>query len=149
MIQEGLTYRYGQVKRPLGGERKRIVMGLFDNAVDKRITKLIYEYTGALITPKFHLPCTSSISMDWDGWCAIDDRSIWLVNKYGARGVEFQNISPSSNWGQWPYGSNGFPKYRFEFFFASTDSSFTIYPKTAIGGAELNQRLSQIFRINP
>ena len=123
-------------------------MGLFDNAVDKRITKLIYEYTGALITPKFHLPCTSSISMDWDGWCAIDDSSIWLVNKFGARGVEFQNISPSSNWGQWPYGSNGFPKYRFEFFFQSTDSSFTVYPKTAIGGAELNQRLSQIFRIS-
>lgn len=124
-------------------------MGFFDNAVDKRMTKLIFKFTGVAITPKFHLPCTSSISIDWDGWCAIDDKSIWLVNKYGARGVEFGNIAPTNNWGQWPYGSRGFPKYRFEFHFLSADSSVTIYPKTAIGGAELNQRLSQIFRVNP
>lgn len=122
-------------------------MGLFDNAVDKRITKFIHEYTGQSITPLFHTPCHSSISMDWDGWCAIDQNSIWLVNKWGARGVEFANISPISNWGQYPYGSRGFPKYRFEFSFMNGAGTFTVYPKTAIGGAEMNQRLNSIFNL--
>lgn len=121
-------------------------MGFLDRAVDSRITKFIFEYTGQVITPEFHLPCTSSISIDWDGWCAIDRKSIWLVNKFGARGVGFENISPSDNWGQWPYGSNGFPKYRFEFKFNGSNEGFTIYPKTAIGGAEFNQRLNEMFR---
>jgi hypothetical protein len=120
-------------------------LGFFDNAVDKRIIKFVQEYTGQIIAPLFHAPCLSSVSTDWDGWCAIDQSSIWLVNKWGARGVEFKNISPTSNWGQYPYGTNGFPKYRFEFLFQNGAGSFTIYPKTSIAGAELNQRLATIF----
>jgi hypothetical protein len=128
-------------KSRLGGNQ----LGLFDKAVDKRIIKFVQEYTGQIISPEFHAPCQSSVSLDWDGWCALDRNSIWLVNKWGARGVEFKNVSPSSNWGQYPYGSRGFPKYRFEFLFQNGAGSFTIYPKTSIGGAELNQRLTIIF----
>ena len=120
-------------------------MGLFDNAVDKRITKFILEYTGQYVTPVFHTPCQSSISLDWDGWCAMDQESIWLVNKWGARGVAFKNLAPSLSWGQYPHGTRGFPKYRFEFNFLNGVDSFSIYPKTSIGGSEMNQRLSQIF----
>lgn len=120
-------------------------MGFFDSAVDKRISKFIYEYTGEVVIPDFHTPCESSISIDWDGWCAIDDKSIWLVNKWGARGVVFEKITPTSDWGQYPYGTKGFPKYRFNFLFRHVMESFTIYPKTAIGGAELSQRLNQIY----
>lgn len=123
-------------------------MGLFDSAVDKRISKLILEYAGKKVIPEFHTPCHSSISLDWDGWCAIDQKSIWLVNKWGARGVLFEKLTPTANWGQYPHGTRGFPKYRFEFLFASNVGGFTIYPKTAIGGAEMNQRFETIFRIN-
>jgi hypothetical protein len=136
-ITNGKAYENSRV----GGNQ----LGLFDNAVDKRIIKFVQEYTGQTINPLFHAPCRSSVSLDWDGWCALDRNSIWLVNKWGARGVEFENISPSSNWGQYPYGSRGFPKYRFEFFFQNGAGSFTVYPKTSIGGAELNQRLATIF----
>ena len=122
-------------------------MGFFDNAVDKRISKFIYEFTGQLISPIFHTPCHSSISIDWDGWCALDENSIWLVNKWGARGVEFSKIAPLSDWGQYPYGTRGFPKYRFGFQFISGVGNFTIYPKTSIGGAELNQRLNAKFNL--
>lgn len=122
-------------------------MGFFDNAVDKRIIKFVHEFTGEVITPIFHVPCHSSISVDWDGWCAIDEDSIWLVNKWGARGVKFANITPLSNWGQYPYGTRGFPKYRFEFSFLNGAGSFTIYPKTTTGGAEMNQRLKTLFNL--
>lgn len=120
-------------------------MGFLDRAIDSRITRWIFEYTQEIVAPVFHLPCKSSISIDWDGWCALDENSIWLVNKQGARGVLLKNIEPNSNWGQWPYGSRGFPNYRFEFNFKFANGTFTIYPKNAIGGAELNQRLERIF----
>ena len=124
-------------------------MRFLDKTIDKRINKFIYEFTGENIIPEFHLPCTSSISIGWDGFCAIDYQSIWLVNKFGARGVAFENITPGDNWGQFPYGSAGFPKYRFELIFKQSIVGFTIYPKTAIGGAELNQRLNKVFENAP
>lgn len=122
-------------------------MGLFDSAVEKRISKFILEFTGEYFVPIFYTPCNSSFSIDWDGWCAIDNKSIWLVNKWGARGTHLQEISPGSQWGQYPHNTRGFPKYRFEFRFNQAVGGFTIYPKTTIGGAELNQRLNAIYNL--
>lgn len=123
------------------------VMGLFYSAINKRISKFILEFTGQYVVPIFHTPCHSSISIDWDGWCAIDSRSIWLVNKWEARGVQLQGVSPGSQWGQYPHETRGFPKYLFEFRFNQAPGGFTIYPKTATGGAELNQRLNAIYNL--
>ena len=78
-------------------------MGIFDNAVDKRIAKFILEFTGQHVSPIFHTPCDSSVSLDWDGWCALDEKSIWLVNKWGARGALFESLVPTDNWGQYPH----------------------------------------------
>jgi hypothetical protein len=120
-------------------------VGFFDNAVDKRITKFVLEFTGQYVVPIFHTPCDSSISMDWNGWCAMDDKSIWLVNKWGARGALFESLVPTDNWGQYPHDTRGFPLYRFGFQFQDMNQGFTVYPKTATGGAELNQRLNRVF----
>lgn len=120
-------------------------MGMFDSAVDKRISKFILEFTGQHVSPIFHTPCKSSVSTDWDGWCALDNRSIWLVNKLGARGSLLESLLPTDNWGQYPHDTRGFPLYRFSFQFQDMNQGFTVYPKTATGGAELNQRLNRVF----
>jgi len=120
-------------------------MGIFDNAVDKRIKKFIIEFTGQHVSPVFHTPCESTVSVDWVGWCALDEKGIWLVNKWGARGALFDSLVLTDNWGQYPHGTRGFPLYRFGFQFKDTNHGFTVYPKTATGGAELNQRLNRVF----
>lgn len=112
-------------------------MGLFDNAVDARITKLINKHTGQYVKPFFHAPCHSSVSIDWDGWVAIDDDSIWLVNNFGARGAQFSNLALNNTMsGQYPIGTRGHPKYAFHFDFIS-GGSFSVYPKTIVSGEEM------------
>lgn len=118
-------------------------MGFLDKAADKNITKLIMQFTGEYFVPEYRAPCRSSISYDWDGWVAVDSSSIWLVNKYGARGVQFSNIKLSENSGQYPVGTRGYPLYTFTFDFL-TGGNFSVYPKTKSGGEELNAYLQKV-----
>jgi hypothetical protein len=123
-------------------------LGLFDNAVDARITKLISKYTGQYIQPSFHAPCHSSISTDWDGWVAIDSDSIWLVNNLDARGAQIANLTlDDALSGQYPVGTRGYPKYAFHFNFIS-GGSFSVYPKTVAGGEEMTFILARKFSTN-
>lgn len=118
-------------------------MGLFDNAVDKRISNLIHRYTGQVVQPIFHAPCHSSISDGWDGWVAIDSQSIWLVNNYGARGAYFSHLQLLSSSGQYPRHSNRYPKFQFNFE-SSSGGYFSVYPKTH--GEEMMRVLPRYFQ---
>jgi hypothetical protein len=117
-------------------------MGFLDKAADKNITKLVMQYTGEYFVPDFRAPCRSSISYDWDGWVGVDSSSLWLVNKYGARGVQFSNIKLGEGSGQYPVGTRGYPLYTFTFEFL-TGGNFSVYPKTKSGGEELFIYLSK------
>jgi len=117
-------------------------MGFLDKAADKNITRLVMQYTGEYFIPEFRAPTRSSISFDWDGWVAIDSESIWLVNKYGARGVKLSNINLSDSSGQYPQGTRGYPLYTFTFYSLGGES-FSVYPKTKSGGEELSHYLNK------
>ena len=117
-------------------------MGFLDKAADKNITRLVMQYTGEYFVPEFRAPARTSISFDWDGWVAIDSESIWLVNKYGARGVKLSNIKLSDSSGQYPQDTRGYPLYAFTFDFLGGES-FSVYPKTKSGGEELSHYLNK------
>ena len=119
-------------------------MGLFEKFGEKQAKNLIKHYTGQLVSPLLVASCDASISLDWRGVVAFDTRSLWLVNRFGARGVEFSNLSLLENSGQYPQGTRGFPKYRFSFKFLNSDESFTIYPITQDAGLKIELFLKNI-----
>lgn len=110
-------------------------MGFLSNAADKRINTLVLKYTGQNFYPETRCPARSSISTDWDGWVALDYKSIWLVNNYGARGLLLENIKS--------YSDNSPTLITF---YTTFGGSFTVYPKTIAGGSELLRYLS--FHVN-
>lgn len=112
-------------------------MGFFDAKAEQLAIKFIYEFTGQLVTSKVCVPCESTIDHNWKGYCVLTEDSLFLVNKYGARGVRFENIGGTESWGQYPSGSKGFPGYRFGFRFIDNPAGFTIFSKTESGGREL------------
>lgn len=103
-------------------------MGFLRNFGEKQATKLIQHYTGQIVTPKFICTCDSNIAPDWRGVVVLDNHTIWLVNRLGARGVAIANIIPDESNGQYPQGTRGYPGYHFQFFFINGAGSFTIYP---------------------
>ena len=106
-------------------------MGMFDNAVEKRIIKLIQRFTGVTVTPNFFAPCTTDISFNWDGWVVIDEKSIWLVNNDGVDGVEFSNIRMNPQTRLFAPGFRGYPSFKFDFV---GGGDFSVYPKTLSAG---------------
>jgi len=120
-------------------------MSFLDQAADKNITRLVRQYTGEFFVPEFRTPCRSSISSDWDGWVGLDSKSIWLVNKYGARGVPLENLTLSELSGQYSPESRGYPLYSFTFNFQGM-GSFSVHPKTKSGGEELSAYLKRYLK---
>jgi ribosomal protein L40E len=116
-------------------------MGLFESFGEKQAVKLIQNYTGQVVIPKFIATCDASISPDWRGVVVFDNHSLWLVNRLGARGVEISNIVPDPNNGQYPSGTRGYPKYHFTFYFTNGQGSFSIYPITQDSGQKLQEYL--------
>jgi|694.fasta_scaffold94123_5 hypothetical protein len=101
-------------------------MGFFESATDKLISSNILKYTGQVFTPAFRCPVRSSVSSDWVGWVALDRNWLWLVNKYGARGVLVSNI--------FEYSKDSPTIIRVQ---TTTGNLFSIYPKTISGGYDL------------
>lgn len=101
-------------------------MGFFENATDKLISSNVLKYTGQVFTPAFRCPVRSSVSLDWVGWVALDRNWLWLVNKYGARGVLISNI--------FEYSKDSPNVIRVQ---TTTGNLFSIYPKTISGGNDL------------
>ena len=112
-------------------------MGLIKNFGIRQAVKLIKHYTGQDVTPKFIATCDASIAPNWRGVVAIDDHTLWLVNRLGARGVAISNIAPQASNGQYPVGSRGYPSYHFGFDFIEGQGSFSIYPITEESGSEM------------
>lgn len=112
----------------------RIDMGIFEKFGEKQTKSLIKHYTGKNISPLLVVTCDSSISLDWRGVAAFDHTSLWLVNRFGARGVEFSNIFLYESSGQYPQGTRGYPKYHFTFGFLNSSNNFSIYPLTQDAG---------------
>ena len=120
-----------------------ISVGLLKSFGEKQAIKLIKHYTGESITPKFIASCDSSIAPDWRGVVVIDNHSLWLVNRLGVRGVQIANIAPSPTNGQYPPGTRGYPKYRFEFSFVNRVENFSIYPITEEDGRKMQEFLKR------
>ena len=118
-------------------------MGLFENFGEKQAVKLIRNYTGQVVSPKFIATCDANIAPDWRGVVVFDNKSLWLVNRLGARGVEISNIAPDSSNGQYPADTRGFPKYRFTFHIVNGQGSFSIYPITEESGRKMEDFLKQ------
>ena len=116
-------------------------MGLIESFGERQAIKLIKHYTGQDIHPIFIASCDASITSDWRGVVVIDEKSLWLVNRLGARGVAFENIAMDPNSGQYPEGSRGYPKYRFGFVFLNGAGDFVISPHTREGGESLSRHL--------
>jgi hypothetical protein len=112
-------------------------MGLMESFGEKQAIKLIKHYTGETIVPKFIATCDASISPDWRGVVVLDNHSLWLVNRLGARGVSISNLAPHKDSGQYPYGTRGYPKYHFSFTMLNGGGSFSIYPITEDAGRKL------------
>jgi hypothetical protein len=118
-------------------------MGFLDNFAEKQATKLIYQYTGQVVAPIFIASCDASIAPNWRGVVVFDNHSLWLVNRFGARGVEISKIAPHEDNGQYPVGSRGYPKYHFGFSFINGQGSFVIYPITEESGRNLEAFLKR------
>ncbi len=118
-----------------------------ESKAEKLAIKFIYEFTGQSVKPKICVPCKATIDGDWNGYCVLTEDAIFLVNKYGARGVEYDNIGGTSSWGQYSYGTNGYPKYRFEFRFRSNPGGFTVFSKTEKDGEKLLYFLDRKFHV--
>jgi len=112
-------------------------MGLMERFGERQAIKLIKHYTGQHISPIFIATCDSDKAPNWRGVVVFDDQSLWLVNRLGARGVAISNVSPKSMNGQYPVGTNGYPKYHFGFDFISGEGSFNIYPITTESGEDM------------
>ena len=123
-------------------------MGFFDSKAEQLVIKFIREFTGEHVIPKVCVPCESSIEHRWKGYCVLTEDSIFLVNKYGARGVRFENIGGTDSWGQYPIGSKGYPTYRFGFRFLDNPAGFTVFSKTQSGGEELFSFLEEKYSLN-
>ena len=119
-------------------------MGIFESFGEKQAIKLVKHYTGETIFPKFIATCDASISPDWRGVVVLDNKSLWLVNRLGARGVTFDKLIYNTNSGQYPIGSRGYPKYRFGFTFITGTGDFTIYPITQDAGHSLSMHLANV-----
>jgi len=112
-------------------------MGLMKNFGEKQAIKLIKHYTGQDIVPNFIATCEADISPNWRGVVVLDDHSLWLVNRLGARGIEISNIAPFESNGQFSAGTRGFPGYHFGFSFVNGPGSFVIYPNTEDAGRDM------------
>ena len=112
-------------------------MGFMKNFGTKQAVKLIKHYTGQDVVPLFIATCSASISPDWRGVVVLDNHTLWLVNRLGARGVAISNIAPHSTNGQYPPGTRGYPSYHFGFDFISAPGSFNVYPNTEEAGREM------------
>lgn len=112
-------------------------MGFFDRKAEDLAIKFIAEFTGQVVTPKVCVPCESSHTANWKGYCVLTEDALYLVNKYGARGVAYENIGGTNSWGQYPKGTKGFPTYRFGFQFLNAPGGFTVFSKTEDGGKML------------
>lgn len=117
--------------------------------IDRRISKLIRKSTGAEVKPDFYTACRTSLSSTWQGFVALDHQSLWLVSRSDVRGVMFVNISPGNEWGQYPVGTQGYPRYRYQLVLLATGETVTIYPLAGYGGAELGKRLNLIYDGRP
>ena len=122
-------------------------MGFFDRKAQDLATKLIAQFTGQYVTPIVCVPCESSVEPNWRGYCVLTENAIFLVNKYGAMGVSYENVGGTNSWGQYPSGSRGYPTYRFGFRFLNDPRGFTIFSKTASGGKELEDYLNKKYSI--
>lgn len=118
-------------------------MGLLDKFGEKQAIKLIKHYTGQDITPKFIATCDSDIGPNWRGIVVLDNHTLWLVNRLGARGVTISSIALHSNNGQYPSGTRGYPKYHFGFDFINGAGSFIIYPIKEDSGRDLESFLKR------
>lgn len=112
-------------------------MGLMKNFGEKQAIKLIKHYTGQDIIPEFIATCQASIAPDWRGVVVLDNHSLWLVNRLGARGIAITNVVPQSTNGQYPSGSRGYPSYHFGFDFVNGQGSFSVYPNTEDAGRDM------------
>jgi hypothetical protein len=117
-------------------------MGFLESFGEKQAIKLIRHYTGQNVSPNFVVSCDASITPDWRGVAVLDNKSLWLVNRLGARGVAFENIAMDPHSGQYPEGSRAYPKYRFGFIFLSGGEDFVISPHTREGGHALSRHLA-------
>lgn len=118
-------------------------MGLMKNFGEKQAIKLIKHYTGQDVVPGFIATCNASISPDWRGVVVLDNHSLWLVNRLGARGIDISNIAPRPTNGQYPKGTRGYPNYFFTFDFINAQGSFTVSPITEDAGREMEQFLKR------
>ena len=117
-------------------------MGLMESFGERQAIKLIKHYTGENISPIFVASCDASITSDWRGVVVLEHKSLWLVNRLGARGVAFENIAMDPISGQYPEGSRGYPKYRFGFVFVGGGGDFVISPHTREAGLSLSRHLA-------
>lgn len=122
-------------------------MGFFDRKAEELAVKLIAQFTGQFVTPLACIPCEATIDPNWRGYCVLTDDALFLVNKYGARGVQYENIGGTDSWGQYPLGSKGYPNYRFGFRFLKDPRGFTIFSKTSSGGKILEEFLNNKYQI--
>ena len=113
-------------------------MGFIQKFGQNQAIKLIKHYTGQNVVPKFIATCDATIAPDWRGVVVLDDHTLWLVNRLGARGVSISNIAPRSTNGQFPKGTRGYPHYQFTFDFVNGPGSFTVMPITEDAGRELD-----------
>jgi hypothetical protein len=117
-------------------------MGLMESFGERQAIKLIKHYTGENIRPIIVASCDASITSDWRGVVVLDSKSLWLVNRLGARGVGFENIALDPHSGQYPKGSRAYPKYRFGFILLNGGGDFVISPHTREGGHALSRHLA-------
>ena len=118
-------------------------MGLMERFGERQAIKLIKHYTGQNVAPKFIATCDSDIAPNWRGVVVLDNHTLWLVNRLGARGVTISSIAPHSNNGQYPEGTRGYPKYHFGFDFVNGAGSFNVYPITEDSGRDLESFLNR------
>ena len=133
---------FGLLQKCLGTK-----VGFFDSKAEQLAVKFIYEFTGESVTPEVCVPCEASIDQNWKGYCVLTEDAIFLVNKYGARGVRFEGIGGTESWGQYPPGSKGYPRYRFGFRFLNNPAGFTIFSKTQSGGELLFNYLNEKYSL--
>jgi hypothetical protein len=120
-------------------------MGFFDRKAEELAVRFIAEFTGQHVVPKVCVPCESSHTHNWNGYCVLTEDALFLVNKRGARGVRYEGISGTGSWGQYPAGTKGFPTYRFGFLFNGQPGGFTVFSKTQDGGRQLEEFLNKIY----
>ena len=117
-------------------------MGFLDLKAEELAVKFIAKYTGQRVVPNVCVPCESDIEVNWRGYCVLTHEALFLVNKYGARGVTFDRIGGTNSWGRYPMGTKGYPTYRFGFRFLGVAGGFMVFSKTEAGGMKLESFLN-------